>query len=357
MSTHTREPTNEVATNYSKERSSTLSSQELQQLESQHPDMGHVLTVLQSSNEIRRKIESGEMDNLTAREAFETIWNIHSGNDNDLVKNLAFEESSVHRSSGFVSSETIDSVRLIPGQAPMLFSVPELSGKKANIVSAFFETVDELKQNPEATGNVWEIALKLQTWLDFLHIKDDGNGRASEDWMVWLQRVLLNGDQKQPKTQNLSTFSFSNSPVSRFSPKQRAWSQHGLRARSNLDHAQSVQASYAPKFLTEEAKELNAKHNLLIFERLLLMNTFRRDQYSQLASTLNYTGAPEDFHIFLTKNADSVVDHYLQQFKKNDFHIPGKLYSLLDDTGEYKYRFLQSTEIITSAPALPQKRS
>jgi len=346
MDSETQSASQEATSLENRESCLILEPEELSELEKKHPDLGHILAVWQSTNEVRRLIENGGMDNCTSEEAFEYIWLLHSGNTSAVIANLAFEESHAVRAINQPNNSglnTIRSVRLINGKDPMLFTIPELGGTKSEIVKAFFDSVDAYRAGNSSAGEVWEKALEFQTWLDFLHIKHDGNGRASEDWMLWLQRVLIK-EGKVERSDKVDFFDFDFS-VDRFADNKRAFSHNGLRARCG-DHAQSTSIDGIPNFLTDEARTLNLQHNQLIYDRLIIMNEFRRSMYQELAQALHYRDSPENFTRFMNENREKVSSFYQTKFKSGYLKVPAKLKQLLQETGNYIHRYLALEEIL-----------
>lgn len=318
--------------------------------------------LLDSSNKIRSQLESEELDNLSSQQVFGKIWQTHTGVSIE-EQATAFAEGDQYsvedyiqslRKTGGKPAGSLDNVRLIEGQAPMLFDLPE--PPKTEVAKLFFEMADQILSHPDRAGDFAYIAgASLQTFLNFIHPKLDGNGRSSEDWMLWWQKQLVK-KSKQAVGAVQPTMDFLGiKPQPKIKADSvRSWYHHGLRAR--YGGQEDVLAT--PPFLKEEFSKMYSEGRELMFERTLEMNNFRRAMFGFLSDKLHYDGDPKNFGQYIKDNADKVNDIFNQIFETaigdvqslNSFSEFGfkmdNLWYMFTKTGQYAYRQLSKEEVI-----------
>lgn len=236
----------------------------------------HARQVLEATNLIRQQIEAGELDNLSAEAAFHHIHRIHVG-DNPLVWMAASADFGTATSDYEQVSAVLDAAHDLEGddsfeegryrnkaipwsQERGILGIHEAD--LAVFAKEYFSTVQSLvdqaksgKKEILTEANVApEIAITAATIIDLAHFKLDGNGRASEDFAVWLQRQLTKGRER---------------PI--------ALCDNGLRARG------------LHSLVREEYQDSMAKQRHRIDGRNELVLAIRRQLFKDLAQELGLT--------------------------------------------------------------------
>lgn len=178
----------------------------------------HVALVLDTTNRIRTAITSGILDHLPAETVFHLIHFIHAGMNDPVKTALAVANYRTIESwtaYAYWNQTCLDAFEI--GEDPSmqlgrLRSTPirwrdKDSGiigiheddlgifsqkmfKKINTFIEWAQTHPEFSENRDA---VITFSVTAATLLDIAHLKKDLNGRACEDFMVWMQKQLSNG--------------------------------------------------------------------------------------------------------------------------------------------------------------------
>lgn len=338
-----------------------ISVDQLFDMEKKQSGAGAFVHLLQSSNEIRKDLDEGRFKGFGSMEAYTKIWSVHAGSS-DQEKALAYTEGG-----GYTIDEWEDalkrqarpmgasgSVREVEGMEPMLFDLPEPA--KSQVVKIFFDFADKILQDPQLITSAYRSAayvpgVILQAHLNFLHPKQDGNGRTTEDWMLWWQKELVRKSEERAKLQKPSTSGWLlitpeiHPEVDRASI--RSWYHHGLRYRYAEDNISDY--SKVPPFLKEELAETYLEGRKTMEERIAEMNKFRREMYKFLTFKLGFNSNPEGFEEYLKQNTDKVVDAYrdlYNSFANMNWNVLTEQVVMLSQTGEYSYKPYSPEEVI-----------
>jgi len=206
--------------------------------------------ILNATNTVRRTIQSGDMDTLDSERAYRTIHRTHIGNSPESAMiALASDENHLSNFKGlgweldqdmsFYSDEAYrlhevewSEIRGIMGVPPN--DLPDFARK---LFGGIDQVIASAKNQPFPDEAVRAAAICYGTLVDLAHVKVDCNGRSSEDFTIWLQRVLSQG--KLP-------------PV--------FLSQNGLRARSAEKFAQE---SIKPQ-IEQQRKRIDARGDFVM---------------------------------------------------------------------------------------------
>jgi hypothetical protein len=313
----------------------------------------HSLLILTATNKIRKKIEAGEWDTKSPEDWFFDMYGYHIGADRsnskiyhlisrfepsqsgdngreqlDLGQHILGVKQSSQEPSVGEPMEGFEGKNLRKNEMRMIRAgtmqnrmigvpksiLPTLSEHYFSSVSAF---LDREKQSPRDSEQYRErahkISLSLAFLLDFFHFKPDVNGRTTEDFMVQMQRVLLNGDMQHIRT----------------------WSQHGLRAK---DVAKVLTPEYAELVKErDEAMDDRSDAVLRVLKILLLqLQTFLRAEGMLQADEELTDSALIDHAPTVEKFFTALIDKITrepEEFLQTDFVTLGfeKLWHALED--------------------------
>jgi hypothetical protein len=248
----------------------------------------HVKFVMDRTNIIRGAIEAGAFATADSKTMFHTIATLHLGatplerliaySDRDESDELGvyypldiiaetnrwFGQNGDDNGAflyGSVRKKDIEGrmVRTRPGEDRYLFTVPaetvpDLSNALFQIVDTVLARADQGEQFLD--DDIYQFTLFVSTLVDMLHIKPDGNGRSSEDFMVALQWRLFHGDTRKIKT----------------------WSLTSLRPRLSQSHVFSLVPNVKEKYDNERA---------MFNERTIALYQFRVRLYNRLHYALD----------------------------------------------------------------------
>jgi hypothetical protein len=232
----------------------------------------HGKYLLERTNVLRRQIHSGELRNCSPAEAFWTIHKIHVGNTmlQNIIAMHEFVPNLQATASGMATTKqpefTYGTYRItelsmmILGDSAML-GVPLIIMPRIaeNVFTKAQEVVDQ--RDSFSPADKIAVASTLANIIDLTHVKINGMGRSSEDWMLELQFRLFEGDISQIKT----------------------WSQSGLRARG------------LGNFLIGEAKAEYEARNRLMDDRRRARRPFERYLIQSFMEELQTTGVLDQY--------------------------------------------------------------
>ena len=271
------------------------------------------------TNAIRRAIDAGAFDNLDSETIFQTIATLHSGST-ALERLIAYSDTSeqnvysldsvalfnywfapdgtdggAFRYGSVRKWDISNAVRLSPDNQPYIFTVP------AEIVpaaaSALFQTIDAVFERSDqgehfSDDDIIQFSLMVSSIADMLHIKPDGNGRSSEDFMVAIQRRLFRNDMKKIKT----------------------WSVTSMRPRLNSQY--SLPASLLEQY-NEQRAMLDARTQVLWSFRTRLYDLFNvAVDYKLYSQTSNGVFDMKKDVEIIQKNADEVQRSLIANIKR-----------------------------------------
>lgn len=334
--------------------------EQLLAMEKNQQGLGAFVHLLQSSNQIRNNLDKGRFDGQSSMEAFDNIWSIHTGSS-DKEKALAFTEGggytldewrdALERQTRPLDAAT--SVRLIEGMKPMLFDLPEPA--KSQVIKIFFDFADKILQDPQLIPQLYRSkayipAVILQAHLNFLHPKQDGNGRTSEDWSLWWQKELVRRAEVEAKSKKPASTGWLSLSVVRPEVERdsiRSWYHHGLRYR----YADNNFSDYTtvPPFLKEELEEVYLEGRKTMEKRIVEMNKFRREMYQFLIDKIEFKGNPKEFEEYIKQNSDKVVAVFQDLYSSSsniDWNLFIEQVITLQQTGEYSYKSYPPAEVI-----------
>ncbi len=175
----------------------------------------HVEQVLEATNTIRRLIESGAMDALSAEQAFNLIHFIHTGEGEPSKAIIAtanfrgLEHLSAQSYYGRTEAAALE-YQNEKSYLPYHYRTSYVRwgeygrgaigielGQVPQFASDYFTHVDqfvtEASTNQYHPDYVFPILLSMATVADIAHLKGDCNGRTCEDFLVWMQRRIYEG--------------------------------------------------------------------------------------------------------------------------------------------------------------------
>jgi len=265
--------------------------------------------MINATNQIRTGIENGDYDKLRPQQWYEEFYKIHSGGENSnyhLVSRftpdremygskVTLDDMPLGRfdiTKGYrTKDEEIKMIRGIPGSKQIMMGVPSAClNKLATKVFAKTEELIDMKNNLTVQDRHL-LSLKISVMLDFLHLMPDMNGRVSEDFMIMLQKQLLDGTSMA-----------------------YAWSRSGLRADS------------LEEVVKEEYQEEVRERKRLMFDRAVIMHRLRESIYSSLTNHLrnNIQGIqPEtiiddSFLILHSEKVTQFFEHMIETLVKSN---------------------------------------
>lgn len=327
---------------------------ELIELEKKTQGLGSFIHLLETSNRVREDIETGKLDNLSSSQVFDRIWKTHVG-DSLEEQALAYAEGGGYSVEDWLDAlrkgvrppDAKGAVRVVKGLPPLLFEVPK--ALKPQVLAEFFKLADKLIEDPKGTLYAYIPAVELQSHLNFIHPKQDANGRTTEDWMLWWQRQLVRKSEEQARKEVPTSFLGITSIPRITQDTIRSWYHHGLRAM----YAGNEEALLAPPFLREEFRDSYIQGRDLMFSRTLEMQDFRRDMYEFLSEKLGYQGEPKNFESFINEHVEEAVEVFKELYS-SEKHLGQftrrfafyRLEERLVETGEYSYQVLQPKDVI-----------
>lgn len=349
------EPIQEVSLKISETPEAVTDISKLVELETRTPGLGGFVRLLEASNQVRRDIDLGIFDNLPSQQVYDQIWNRFAG---DTVESqaLAYSEGGGYPVGVLIKSisegqsrppGSYGAVRVIESLPPMFFEVPD--SIKLQVAELFFDLADRMLNDPTSFIEASIPALFLQTHLDVIHIKPDGNGRTGEDWMLWWQKKLVKNSRETSGQDGAKAFNpddlFANMGASVSSINEntiRSWYHHGLRYRYD-------KMGTPPPFLQDKYKGRYMDGRSLMFERIIRMNAFRREVYAVLTRGLGYTGDPINFETYINNHPEQTIDVFRRiytDYSSLSSPNPTTLFTLLYETGPYKYQQLEPQDVV-----------
>lgn len=158
--------------------------------------------ILFATNAIRTSIFNGDFESMTPEAAFRHIHEMHIGKTakehltalasdtdnpqmlNSIALQLGSDLSLITENANRISQIEWNNIRGVLG-IPFL-DLPAFSQKVFGEVEGILERKDQL------TSPDTKLAASIfySTLIDLIHLKIDGNGRSSEDFMIWMQRKI-----------------------------------------------------------------------------------------------------------------------------------------------------------------------
>jgi hypothetical protein len=245
----------------------------------------HCELVLHASNEVHGAIDSHSWDHLTAEQVFNEIHFIHVGKAdpvNHIIASADFDtrESSLPYDIWSVYADAAKHLgkdgsyqkgryrsTAIDWREPQRGILGLAAGDLPHFANEFFSHIDSVIAETSLSGGInpeaaRHFAIVAATILDVAHLKKDCNGRACEDFMVWLEKKLINKPEEI-----------------------RFLSGSGLRARG-LHSLFSRDSGGFDKLLKPEYFESSAAMRKNIDEKCGLVLEVRRQLYDRLAENL-----------------------------------------------------------------------